>query len=100
MESSNVSFKTYWGIWGVLLVLTLVMMLVEAVDLSQMATVLVLIVAMLVKATLIGGWFMHLKFERPALVWPVVAGTLLTAAFLYFLLIPDARDILHMALGS
>lgn len=99
MQDGHVSFRTYWGIWGVLLVLTLVMLLLETVELSPVATVLVLVAAMLIKAALIGGWFMHLKFERPALVWPVVGATLLTAAFLYFLLIPDARDILRMVSG-
>jgi caa(3)-type oxidase subunit IV len=99
MDDGHVSFRTYWGIWAVLLVLTLVMLLLEAVDLEPAATILVLVVAMLIKAALIAGWFMHLKFERPALVWPVVGATLLTAGFLYFLLIPDARDILRMVSG-
>ncbi|MFQ5550427.1 MAG: cytochrome C oxidase subunit IV family protein [Gemmatimonadales bacterium] len=96
MNAGNVSFRTYWGIWSVLLVLTVVMMIVEAVDLSPATTILILVAAMLTKASLIVAWFMHLRFERPALMWSVVAGTLFTAAFLYFLLIPDARDILYM----
>ncbi len=35
----------------------------------------VLVVAMRVKALVMGGWFMHLGFERTALVLSVVVGT-------------------------
>ncbi len=100
MDSGHVSSRTYWGIWGVLLVLTLVMLIVETVHMSPAATIMVLVAAMLTKAALITGWFMHLKFEHPALMWSVAAAILLTAAVLYFLLIPDARDILHMVISG
>ena len=49
------------------------------------------------KATLIVGWFMHLKFETRFIMLCVVLGTLLTAAFLVFLLIPDGIDANGMA---
>ncbi len=90
----TVPYRTYWRIWGILLVLTLVMIGTEAVDLPRTAGLVLLIAAMLTKATLIGGWFMHLRFERASLVWPLVASTIITAAFLYFLLIPDALGVL------
>ncbi len=83
------SYRTYWGIWVVLLVLTLLMIFLEALDFSTAGTVFLLSSAMLVKATLIAGWFMHLRYERLALVLCVVLGILVTAAFMYFLLIPD-----------
>ncbi len=90
------SYRTYWGIWLVLLVLTLLMILLEGLDISTAGTVILLTSAMMVKAVLIGGWFMHLRYERLALVLCVVLGILVTAAFMYFLLIPDALVALRL----
>ena len=89
MEVSS-SFKTYWQVWGILLILTLFMIFFESVDAPVGVTIIVLVVAMLLKATLIGGWFMHLRKESIFLTVILVAATLLTVAFLFFLLIPDA----------
>lgn len=91
------AYRTYWIAWGILLTLTVIMVLMEAAQFSRVAIVLVLVVAMLTKATLIGGWFMHLRFERAALVISVVAGTLATAALLFFLLVPDGVGMLRLA---
>ena len=94
MEQTT-SYRTYWGIWVVLLVLTLFMITIEGVEMSRALTVLVLAGAMMVKATLIAGWFMHLRYEHIGLMLSVVLGTLGTAAFLYFLLIPDSLAVLE-----
>lgn len=91
------SYRTYWIAWGMLLSLTIVMVLVEGARFSRAIVVLVLVTAMLLKASLIGGWFMHLRFERAALVVSVVAGTLATAALLFFLLVPDGMAMLRLA---
>ncbi len=91
------SYRTYWSIWGMLLALTLIMIVLEAAGFPRVFTILVLVGAMMTKATLIAGWFMHLRFERVALVLAVVVGTLATAALLFFLLIPDGLSILQSA---
>ena len=93
----TVSYKLYWTIWVVLLVLTLVMIGVEALSLPSGIAILVLAGAMMTKATLIAGWFMHLKFETRFIMLVLVLGTLLTAAFLVGLLVPDAMDANRMA---
>lgn len=98
MEGTT-SYRTYWIAWSILLVLTLSMIVMEGAGFSRLFAVLFLIIAMLAKATLIGGWFMHLRFERTSLVLSVVIGTFATAAFLFFLLVPDGiamlRDAAH-----
>ncbi len=93
----TVSYKVYWTIWVVLLVLTLIMIGVEALPLPSGIAILILTGAMMTKATLIVGWFMHLKFETRFIMLCLVLGTLLTAAFLLFLLVPDAIDANRMA---
>ncbi|MFQ5703183.1 MAG: cytochrome C oxidase subunit IV family protein [Gemmatimonadales bacterium] len=91
------SSRTYWGIWLVLLVLTLFMLLIEEASLPGVITILFLVGAMLTKAGLIGGWFMHLRFERAALVVCVVIGTLATALALFVLIAPDGVSMLRLA---
>jgi hypothetical protein len=73
------------------------MLAVEAAAFPPMLAVLALLTAMFVKATLIAGWFMHLRFERISLTLSLVLGTLLTAAFLYFLIVPDGIRMLELA---
>ena len=93
----TVSYKMYWTSCAVLLVLTLVMIGVEALSLPSGIAILILVGAMMTKATLIAGWFMHLKFVTRFIMLCLVLGTLLTAAFLLFLLVPDAIDANRMA---
>lgn len=90
-------YRLYWVIWGVLLALTLLMMVVGSVTIPKGVLVGILLVAMLVKASLIGGYFMHLRFERLALVISVAAGLLATAAVLFFLIAPDGVRVLTSA---
>lgn len=96
MEAAT-SERTYWVSWATLLVLTVIMLLLEGSGFPRGAAVLFLAVAMLIKATVIAGWFMHLRFERLALVVSIVASTLATAAVLFFLLIPDGVGMLRLA---
>jgi cytochrome c oxidase subunit IV len=87
--------RTYWISWGTLLILTMIMLLLEKSGFPRVAAVLFLVMAMLIKATVIGGWFMHLRYERVALVAAVVGAVLATAAVLFFLIIPDAVNVLR-----
>ena len=84
--------RTYWVSWGTLLVLTMIMLLLEKSGFPRMAAVLFLVAAMLIKATVIGGWFMHLRYERVALVAAIVGSVLALAAILFFLIVPDALN--------
>ncbi|MFQ5679482.1 MAG: cytochrome C oxidase subunit IV family protein [Gemmatimonadota bacterium] len=91
------AYRTYWIAWGLLLILTLSMILVELAGFPFLAAVGFLVAAMMAKATVIAGWFMHLRFERRALVLAVVAGTLLTAAFLFGLIAVDGAAMQRLA---
>jgi hypothetical protein len=63
-------YKIYWITWGILLVITVAMLAAEAFHLPRLFLVLFLLAFMMVKAAMIGGNFMHLRFERrnPALM--------------------------------
>ena len=96
-EPQHVSYRTYWISWGLLLVLTVIMLLAEELQLGAAVTLLVLLGAMVVKATVIGAWFMHLKYERVALVLSVALGILATGGALFFLLLPEALSVARLS---
>lgn len=54
--------KTYLGVFGALMVLTVITVLVSYADLGPLALPVAMVVA-LVKAGLVVGFFMHLKFD-------------------------------------
>jgi cytochrome c oxidase subunit 4 len=89
-------FAFYLRIWAILLGLTLVMVAVDRAELRLALLATVLVAAMLVKASLIAGYFMHLRFEGRLLVWSVVAGLFGLALVLYVLMIPDGLRIHQM----
>ena len=97
MEQQHTSYRTYWIAWVVLLVLTAIMLLTETFKLPALLTIGVLVGAMMIKATVIGTWFMHLRYETKALVLSVVLGTLLTAAAMVGLLASDGVSVGHLS---
>jgi cytochrome c oxidase subunit IV len=54
---------------------------------------------MLVKAGFIAANFMHLRFERPALIWIVAGSLLATASVLIAFLAVDALRIFRLSSG-
>ncbi len=77
------SYKPYWIAWLCLLAITLAMVFI--------GNQAVLIVGMALKATIIGAWFMHLRYERLDFVLCVALGILATSLVLFFLIAPDGR---------
>ena len=92
-------YRIYWFTWLFLLLLTLLMLATGLVSLPKAFLVLLLIVAMLAKASLIGAHFMHLRFEKMSLVLTVVVGILATAAILFGLIAFDGARILRLSLS-
>ncbi len=95
-SSTHVGLGTYWKTWGVLLALTLVMLVVDGSDVSRALLVGVILLAMVIKATLIAGYFMHLRYEHVAIGITVIVCLFLVGAFLYALILPDAYRIAGM----
>jgi cytochrome c oxidase subunit IV len=95
-DAAEVGYAVYWRTWGFLLVLTLVMVVLDQAAVPRVVLVLVLLTAMLVKAVLIAGTFMHLNQERLSLALTVAIALLATGAVLFFLIAPDGLRLLHM----
>ena len=90
MTSSESQRPLMVKVWIGLLVLTLVEVFLAYVQLSQGLMLTALMGFSVVKAWMIIAYFMHLKYDRPALAWmlmpPAVAGILVLVAYL----LPDA----------
>src|SRR5205085_2225224 len=71
-------YRIYRITWAILLVITVAMLLAEKFHLPRVFLILFLLAFMMVKATMIGGNFMHLRFERRNLAWMVALGILVT----------------------
>jgi cytochrome c oxidase subunit IV len=104
--TAQAGYRLYWQIWLILLIVTLIMIFIDRPAamalagsepfLPQGALVLILVLAMLFKATLIAGYFMHLRYERLFLGLSVLIGLLINGTILFGLILPDGLRILRM----
>jgi caa(3)-type oxidase subunit IV len=96
-HSTGNPYRIYWITWGILLVITVAMLAAETFHLPRWFLVVFLLCFMMVKATMIGGNFMHLRYERRNLAVMVGAGILVTSLILFFFIRPEARHVLEMS---
>lgn len=97
-RAHEIHYSTYWITWALLLVLTFVMIWIGTSPLPLLWVVILLIVAMMAKASLIGAYFMHLRFEKFSLVLTVVAGLVVTALLLFVVISFDSARIFELAI--
>jgi caa(3)-type oxidase subunit IV len=88
-------YRVYWITWVILLVITLAMLAAESFHLPRWFLVVFLLMFMMVKATMIGGNFMHLRYEKRNLAFMVASGILVTSLILFFFIRPEARHVLE-----
>jgi cytochrome c oxidase subunit 4 len=89
--------RTFLAAWLILLVLTAVevsVVLVFALPAAMRVTIL-LITACL-KASLIGAYYMNLKFERLVMMYIVVIPLIALALVMFWGVVPDAARILGL----
>jgi cytochrome c oxidase subunit IV len=91
--------RVYWITWGVLLLLTITMLWADAAAIPRTAFVVFVLAAMLMKASIIGANFMHLRHESIWIVVTVVVGLVVMGAVLFVLIVPDAARI-HAMVGA
>ena len=84
----------YWMVWLALLILTIVELYAAQAPVPRAAVVFSLCALALAKAALVAAYFMHLKFEKGALIL-IVLSPLLLSAILYIGLVPDATTHVH-----
>jgi cytochrome c oxidase subunit 4 len=87
-------YRSYWITWAILLVITVGMLAAELMHMPRWFLVLFLLAFMMVKATMIGANFMHLRYERRNLGIMVAAGILVTSLILYLFIANESSHVL------
>lgn len=82
-EHVEVRYGVYWKAWFVLLLVTFLMVYIPQREL--------LVGGMLLKASIIVLWFMHLRYERLDFTLTVILSILLTGLLLFFMIAPDGK---------
>jgi cytochrome c oxidase subunit 4 len=80
-------------VFGTLLVLTLITVGVSYLDLPEVETVIVALTIATVKASLVAIFFMHLKGERPMVMWPLALTAFLFVGLLASVLYSEADHL-------
>ena len=88
-------YRVYWITWALLLVITLAMLAAEGFHLPRIFLVVFLVAFMMVKAVMIGGNFMHLRFEKSNLGIMVLCGIMVTSLILFAYIAPEAKSVLE-----
>ncbi|HLW47285.1 MAG TPA: cytochrome C oxidase subunit IV family protein [bacterium] len=84
--------RAYYAAFGLLLLLTAIeASTVLIFRLPAVVRVTVLIISACIKATLIGAYYMNLKFERVAMIG-IAISPLLLAVLMFFMIAPDAAQ--------
>ena len=92
-DVSGNPYRIYRVTWVILLIITMAMLGAEAFHLPRIFLIVFLLAFMMVKATMIGGNFMHLRYEKPSLALMVAAGILVTSLILYSFISREFRYI-------
>ena len=87
--------KTNFQVWAALLALTGIEVALAYLHVPSTWMLLALVGLSTVKAILIAGWFMHLKFERRSLFLALIP-ILTVFVLLLFGFLPDAARALNM----
>jgi caa(3)-type oxidase subunit IV len=89
-------YRVYWVTWVILLVVTVAMLAAESLHMPRWFLVVFLVVFMMVKAVMIGGNFMHLRYERRNLSFMVASGIVVTSLILYGFITRESRHVLEL----
>ena len=91
-------YRVYWITWALLLVITVAMLAAEKFHMPRILLVVFLLAFMMVKAVMIAGNFMHLRFEKRNLAFMVGAGILVTSLILYGFISRESRHVLEQTI--
>ena len=93
-HASGNPYKIYRTTWVILLFITVAMLGAERFHMPRVFLVLFLLAFMAVKAAMIGGNFMHLRFEKTNLAVMVAVGIVVTSLILFSFLTPESASVL------
>ncbi|MDA0204325.1 MAG: cytochrome C oxidase subunit IV family protein [Acidobacteria bacterium] len=83
-------------VWAGLLALTLIEVLLAYIQLAPGLMLTLLMAFSVAKAAMIMGYFMHLKFDKPALTWMLVPPLIACIVVMIAYLLPDSMRALSL----
>ena len=86
----------FFWVWGALLVMTAIEVYLTYQNLPAIRMLTILMGLSLVKATLIIGYFMHMKFETALMRWMITLSVVACFIIMYFFFFPDADRIIRL----
>ena len=92
--------KSYIVVFGALLALTVVTVGASSLELPPAAAIVLALTFATAKAALVAMFFMHLKGERPMVVWPLAFAMFFVAVLIVFILWTEADHIVGPQLGT
>ncbi|HET9361400.1 MAG TPA: cytochrome C oxidase subunit IV family protein [Vicinamibacterales bacterium] len=95
-----VQVRKYLIVFAALLALTVITVGVSYLQLPRVETVTLALVIATAKASLVAMFFMHLKGERPMVMWPLSLTAFLFVAMLGFLLMSEADHLFGTKFGD
>jgi cytochrome c oxidase subunit IV len=93
-HATRAPYRIYWVTWIILLFVTVAMLMAERLHMPRWFLVAFLLAFMAVKAVMIAGNFMHLRFEKANLGVMVAAGLIVTSLILFFYIAPESANVL------
>jgi caa(3)-type oxidase subunit IV len=91
-------YRIYWITWILLLFITTAMLAAEEFHMPRWFLIPFLLAFMMVKAVMIGGNFMHLRYEKRNLAIMVFAGIMVTSLILFGYIAPESANVLSKSL--
>jgi caa(3)-type oxidase subunit IV len=85
----------FFWVWGALLVMTAIEVYLTYQNMQPLRMLTILMGLSLIKAALIIGYFMHMKFEVSRMKWLTMASLVVCLA-LMMIFFPDARRIISL----
>lgn len=86
----------FFWVWGVLLVITAVEVYLGYQNMEPVRMLSILMGLSIVKAALIIGYFMHMKFETALMRWVITLSVIACFVIMYFFFFPDADRIMTL----
>ena len=86
-------YRIYRVTWMLLLVITVAMLAAEVLHMPRWFLVVFLLAFMAVKATMIGGTFMHLRYEHRRIPVMVAVGIVVTSLILFAFISQESRHV-------
>ena len=99
-HDAAVQVRGYLTIFAALLALTLVTVAVSYLQLPAFGTVAVALTIATGKAALVVMFFMHLKGERPMVMWPLALTAFLFVSLLAAIIMSEADHLLGTRFGD